>query len=148
MAYVEHAAAVRWAVGQLNADATLTGLIAGGKVYQLLPRGTDIKSKPGVSVLLQATAPPTGPIRSGPRTWTSQDVTLTVKVAQQAHTTTQMEPVAGQVLTLLDGQYYGSVAGGTMYQSLYTTTVPVSEPLGDEQILNWNMMFVVTIKTS
>lgn len=146
---VEPRLGVRWAIATLTADATLAALIANGRAYQTLPRAADTQAKPGVTVGVQGTAPPTGAITVGPRTWIEQTVTLRVQAAQQTWSTEQLEAVEARILALLDGRYKQALTGGELIECVYAGTPgDLKESLGDAQIITSTLWFRASLKAT
>lgn len=139
---------VVWAIRTLNADAELCAAIAGGQVWQTLPRAADTKALPGVAVGWQSAAQPTGAIQTGPFTYTEQTVILRVQVSQQTVSRLQLKAVKGRVIRQLAGQF-GQVLpnGGELIECVYLQPLPdVIEPFGDTQVITGTLWFRTSSK--
>lgn len=138
----------RWAIQTLQADATLTNLIAGGMVYRDdIPRSADTRTKPGLAVSIQTGGTPIGVIRTGPSTHLGSPVVLKVKAVQQTNSALQIEAVLDRVITLLDGKSRQPITGGgTLHECLKAGDLPFDEVVGDVTYHNHDVFFETVVK--
>lgn len=136
---------VRWAIDKLRADATLTGLLGGLKVYWDgdVPEGT---AYPYIVVGVQGVSPREGAIRSGPNTHILTPATLRTTVWGE-NNYTLIVPIAKRITVVLDGKSYESYESGTVFGCTHAGELPPrSIQEGNKQYKVLDILWALTAK--
>jgi hypothetical protein len=147
--------AVLWVVRTLNADATFTAAVAGGRAYfrvvdRVVNTGPNIGSnpgKPGVAVRLQSTREPIAANVSTGQAQT-QTVTVATSLGQRTENTSQLEVVAARMIELLNKQAYHDFSGGRIDECRYLTTIESLDDLEDKPLINWTLLWQVVVSVA
>jgi hypothetical protein len=135
----------------LNADATFTAAVAGGRAFtRTVARDAPTSGsggKPGVAVRLQSTQEPIAANVSTGQAQT-QTVTVATSLGQRTENTSQLEVVAGRMIELLNKQAYHDFSGGSIDEIRYLTTVESVDDPENNPLITWTLLWQVVVSVA
>lgn len=115
VAGLDSAVALDWALDRLYNDPRRGQFVSVVTRRDPLPKGTDLQTKPGMIVSLQAVAPPQEPVFDGLRASTFSEVVILVRAIGEGNSDVKQKRAIRWAITVLDGRSSETTDDGQIF---------------------------------